>query len=346
MLVNEIKNLSIVSIKKKELKVFEESKNNIIKNELNEMNILNFQNKNDLISAHKKNKIDLSKRTKLSSKSLKSKDLMINDDPQIDNKIKINNNNNDIHNNIDNNNNIKNNHMEKYSEKTDREMNYLSYERALKSDQRTFFQCYLSLIKTKQIFIFTFLHYNDFNSPIIKICYFFFLFALFLTINILFVEDSSFHILHISKGSIDLIYHLHKIIYSTLICFILPKILEPLIFTEMNIIKARKGEGKEKSKKLRNIHVKICIKSILFFTLSLLFLFVFWIYISCFCAVFKNSQLYIIIMTSISFGLFNALPFVLSFIPPIFRLIALIDREESTKSLYFYKLSRVLQIIL
>ena len=156
------------------------------------MNILNFQNKNDLISAHKKNKIDLSKRIKLSSKSLKSKDLMINDDPQIDNKIKINNNNNDIHNNIDNNNNIKNNHMEKYSEKTDREMNNLSYERALKSDKRTFFQCYLSLIKTKQIFIFTFLHYNDFNSPIIKICYFFFLFALFLTINILFVKSDEY----------------------------------------------------------------------------------------------------------------------------------------------------------
>ena len=52
----------------------------------------------------------------------------------------------------------------------DTELNSLSYKEALIIDKRNYFQYYLSLIKKKQILIFTFYITNDYNSIIIKIC--------------------------------------------------------------------------------------------------------------------------------------------------------------------------------
>ena len=70
----------------------------------------------------------------------------------------------------------------------DYELNSLSYEEALIKDNRTYFQYYISLLKTKNIFIFAFYPYNnDYNSMIIKICLFLFSFALYYTVNGLFL---------------------------------------------------------------------------------------------------------------------------------------------------------------
>ncbi len=54
-------------------------------------------------------------------------------------------------------------------------MNSLSYEEALKFDKRTYCQYYFSLLKRKQLIIFTFCSINDYNSRSIKICLFYFL---------------------------------------------------------------------------------------------------------------------------------------------------------------------------
>ena len=59
----------------------------------------------------------------------------------------------------------------------DEELNTLPYEEALKLDERTFCEYYLSLLKTKHIFIFAFCLKNDYNSRIIKI--YLFIFSLF-----------------------------------------------------------------------------------------------------------------------------------------------------------------------
>ena len=66
----------------------------------------------------------------------------------------------------------------------DTELNSLSYKEALIIDKRNYFQYYLSLIKKKQILIFTFYITNDYNSIIIKICLFFlFLLYIFLLMH-------------------------------------------------------------------------------------------------------------------------------------------------------------------
>ena len=58
-------------------------------------------------------------------------------------------------------------------EYNDEEMNNLSYDLALKNDKRSYWQYYISLIKTKHEVFYAFFYSNDYNSKIIKIYLFF-----------------------------------------------------------------------------------------------------------------------------------------------------------------------------
>ena len=56
---------------------------------------------------------------------------------------------------------------------TDEEKNEFSYELALQYDKRNYCDYYISLLKTKHDFIFSFINSDDYNSRIIKIVLFF-----------------------------------------------------------------------------------------------------------------------------------------------------------------------------
>ena len=77
----------------------------------------------------------------------------------------------------------KNSEISNYKPDTDYEFNWLSYERAIKCDKRTNCEYYSSLIRSKQLFIFTFCSFNDYNSGVIKKFMFFLLFALHYIVN-------------------------------------------------------------------------------------------------------------------------------------------------------------------
>lgn len=289
-------------------------------------------NPNSIYDDNKKKKLII-KKNQINSSDLMSKDkININNNLPLDSNYDLNNLNIDGYNT--------------YSKKTDNEMNFLRYESAVKSDKRSYFECYLSLIRTKQLLVYCLYTRNDFNSLVIKICYLFFIFPLFLAINALFIDDKSMHILYILSDSVNYIDFILKIIYATIICFILSKLLEKFIFTEMNIVQIKKNDGKDREQKLRKIYFLVSVKCVLFFALSLIFLFIVWIYIASFCYVFKRTQKFLITISSISFGFFLAIPFVLNLIPPIFRRLALQKYDESTKRFYLYKFSQILQIVL
>ena len=55
----------------------------------------------------------------------------------------------------------------------DYKINTLNYKYALNNNKSTFFEYYLSLLRTKHPIIFSFYIYDDFNSKIIKKNYFF-----------------------------------------------------------------------------------------------------------------------------------------------------------------------------
>ena len=220
----------------------------------------------------------------------------------------------------------------------DYEINSLKYKEALKFDKRTYIEYYFSLLKRKQIILFTFYISNDYNSKSIKICLFLFSFALYYTINALFFDDATLHKIYINNGKYKLINQISNIIYSSLISSIINIIIKYFSLTEINIIEMK--NNKEKEKIIKN---KKClkIKFILFFILNFLFLIIFWYYISCFCAIYKNTQFYLIKDTLVSFGLSLLYPVGLCLIPGIFRIPSLRASKQDKECIY--KLSTIIQ---
>ena len=186
----------------------------------------------------------------------------------------------------------------------DFELNSLEYKEALKKDKRDFFEYYLSLLKTNHLLIFTFFRKNDYNSKIIKIFLFFFSIILFYIVNALFFSDSTIHQILEDGGAFNFIYQIPQIIYSALITNIINIIIKTLSLSEKNILDINQEiDIKNLPKKSDKIIRKLNLKFILFFIISFLFLIFFWYYISCFCAVYKNTRLHLIKDTLISLGL-------------------------------------------
>ena len=222
------------------------------------------------------------------------------------------------------------------------ELNNLTYKEALKLDKRSYLEYYFSLLKIKQLLIFTFYTNSDYNSRIIKIILFFFSFALYFTINALFFNDSTMHKIYVDRGNYNFLYQIPQILYSTIISSLITIIVQFLSLTEKNILTLKK-EKKDINEKASKILKCLTIKFFLFFILCFIFLILFWFYLTCFGAVYKNTQIHLIKDTLISFGLSLLYPFGINLIPGIFRVPALKSKKKNKKCIY--KISKILQII-
>ena len=95
--------------------------------------------------------------------------------------------------------------------------------------------------------------------------------------------------------------------------------------------------------KVYSIRKYLIIKYILFYFIGLIFLLFCWYYLSSFGAVFKNTQIYLIINTFIGLGTSFLYPFFVNLFPVILRINSLRDSKQS-KSLMF-KISKIIQYI-
>ena len=226
---------------------------------------------------------------------------------------------------------------------SDNEINSLVYKEAINIDRRTFFQYYISLLKTKHILIFSF-YTNDYNSKIIKITLFLFSFTLLYTVNSLFFQDSTMHKIYEDYGAFNFIYQLPQIIYSTIITSVITLIVKNLALIETNIIEIKKDKNIVHNSETLDIKLKwIKIKLKLFFIIIFLFSAIFWYYLSCFGAVYKNTQIHLLKDTLLSFRLSLLYPFGLNILPGLFRIPAL--RKETKFRNGLYILSKIIQII-
>ena len=227
---------------------------------------------------------------------------------------------------------------------TDFELNILLYKDALKIDKRTYTQYYLSLIKMNHIIIFTFFNYNDYNSLIIKISFFFFYFTLYYTANALFFSDSTMHRINEDGGSFNLEYQIPQIIYSSLISSVISAIFKTICLTEKNIIEMKQEISiKYLIKKAEAIEKWIFMKTIFYFVTSSVLLLFFWYYLSCFCAIYKNTQLHLIKDTLFSYGLSMIYPFGIYLFPGIFRIPSLRNPKKNRETMF--KFSKILQLV-
>jgi len=308
------------------------------KNETTNINIENKNKKKTKNNRVKKVKNNPPKIKKIMKKLKKKDDITNNNNNMTSSKIEFKNTSKNISRNLNIiNNKIKNNKI-KFIKYNDYELNNLLYREALKTDKRTYFQYYFSLLKMKQLLIFTFYTNNDYNSRIIKIYLFIFSFALYLTINALFFNDSTIHQIYKDKGTFNFIHQIQKILYSSVTSSLINSIINYLSLSEKNIIKIKNEKNKIEKKKILKC---LKIKFILFYIISFLFLLLFWYYLSSFCAIFKNTQIHLIKDTLISYGLSLLYPFILNLFPGIFRIPSL----KSNKKECLYKLSKYLQLI-
>ena len=228
----------------------------------------------------------------------------------------------------------------------DYEINYSEYNQALEYDKRTFFQYYWSLLKTKHLIIFTFYTKTDYNSRIIKLCLFTFSFSLFFTINALFFDDSSMHQIYIDKGNYNFAFQIPQIIYSTIISSVIKLILNQLSLTEKKIVNLKQAKNLNKDKTIKStLDLLNCFKKqfIIFFILNIFFLLLFWYYLGCFGAVYKNTQITLIKDTIISFISSLIYPFFIIFIPCFLRFKALNAVNKDKECLY--KISVISQLL-
>ena len=226
----------------------------------------------------------------------------------------------------------------------DQEMNTLEYEKAIKFDKRSYFQYYFSLLKKKQLILFTFFPANDYNVVPLKISLFIVSFSLYFTINAFFFGDNAMHRIYKEYGAYNILYRIPQILYSSIIPTIINILLKTLSLTEKDILKIKQEEDYnimiDQSKKVGRC---IFIKFIIFFIISLLFMLFFWYYISCFCAVYNNTQIIFIKDTLISFGISMLYPFGINFIPGILRIPALRAQEKDKECVY--KLSTYIALL-
>jgi len=221
----------------------------------------------------------------------------------------------------------------------DYELNSLAYNEAIKMDKRSYKEFYISFLRTKHLFIFTFITKNDYKSFIIKMCLFFFGFALYLTVNVLFFNDSTMHKIYEDDGKFNFNYQIPQILYSTIISSLINYIIRYFSLSEQAILKM-KNQKSDLKKEIPKVLKCLKIKFLFFFLLSFIFIFLFWFYLSCFCSVYINTQRHIINDTLISFGLTLLYPFLLNLFPVLFRNISLKSSKKNRNCLY--KISQII----
>ena len=207
-------------------------------------------------------------------------------------------------------------------------MNSLNFDEAIIYDKRTYSLYYISLLKIKHIFFFSFFQNGDYNAKIIKMDLFFVSFVIYYSVNAIFFDDNTMHEIYKSKGSFNLEYQLPKIIYSSFISTVLNILFKKLALSNYAIINLK-----------RNINIKL----IFYFILSFFCILFFWYYIAMFGAIYRNTQLHLLKDTLISFSISLISPFFIYLLPGFFRIPALANKNK--KRICLYNFSKILQIV-
>ena len=233
--------------------------------------------------------------------------------------------------------NLTNNKKKVKIELNDSELNDLNYEEAIIKDKRTCIQYYISLLKINHSVIFIF-NNDDYNSKIIKLSIFIFNLSSLITINALFFTDSSMHKIYMDKGIFDIIYQLPQIIYSSLISQLLNYLIQILGFSEDNILQLKKGSIKNINIREKKTINKLRKKFVFFYIIDFILIIVFWYYTTCFCDVYKNTQIPLFKDCLISFLTSLVTPFIIYLFPGLLRICALKNKNK-----YFFGISKIFQ---
>ena len=223
----------------------------------------------------------------------------------------------------------------------DFELNTMCYKEVLIYDKRSFCDYYISLIKSKHPILFGFCPFKDYNSIIIKSCIFFLSFSIFYAMNFVFFNEEIIHKIYEDNGKYDFIYFIPQICISFAASHVLTIIIKLIFLSERNLREVNEQKtyisAYDISTKTRT---NLIIKYSVFFILGLIFLGIFWLFLSSFGAVYQNTQVFVFENTLISFGISLIYPFFINIIPSIFRICSLTRKTEC-----IYNFSKVTQLL-
>ena len=298
-----------------------------LKKSKNKKSIMRPKNKNSINNHKTKNLINMAQNNRL-MKKVQSNNTFVR---QSSNLIQSKNN--------------KKSENQNYKPDTDYELNWLTYKDALIYDKRTKCDYYGSLLRSKQLFIFTFCSFNDYNSGIIKKFMLFLSFALHYTVNALFFGESNMHQIYEDQGKYNFVYQIPYIISSAVISTLtLRLMLQFLVLTDKDILEVKLQATKDSAFNLKIVKLKYMkVKFTIFFILNFILLGLFWYYLTCFNAIYENTQIYLIENTFISFGFSLFYPFIINIFPIMIRMCSLHDSKKDKEC--FYKTSQILQIL-
>jgi hypothetical protein len=164
-----------------------------------------------------------------------------------------------------------------------------------------------------------------------------------MTVNAFFFTDHTMHQIYENNG-MNFLEHIRIIIYSSLISSVVTTLLKQLSLSENNILSIKKAKYmKVTLKRAKDVQSYLKVKFIIYFIVSFILNLLFWYFISCFCAVYTNTQLILIKDSLISFGISMLYPFGINLLPAIFRIPAL--RATKKDKICVYKFSQLLALI-
>ena len=161
-------------------------------------------------------------------------------------------------------------------------------------------------------------------------------------VNGLFFDDEAIEEIFEEGGKFNFLNQLPQIIYSSIISFALFSILDYLAFLEDSVLDVKREKiAKSAEKKGDDLFRISQIKFVFFFILSFIFMIICWYYMTCFCAVYKNTQYHLLKDTLIGFGTSMLSPFATKLLPGISRIYAIKKRSQ-----IFFRISQFTQMLL
>ena len=150
------------------------------------------------------------------------------------------------------------------------------------------------------------------------------------------------HKIYTNGGSYNIIYQLPQIIYSAIISAALNVMIKLLGLSESNVLKYKKKNFKIKNKdnEFKRLITILKIKFTLFYVCLFIFLAMFWYYVTCFCGMYRNTQLHLIKDSLFSFATSLISPLAIYLMPGIFRICGLKYKKK-----IMYEISKLLQMI-
>ena len=153
------------------------------------------------------------------------------------------------------------------------------------------------------------------------------------------------HQIYEDNGEYNFSYQFPKILISAISSTIILRIiLITLVLTDKNIVQVKRQPTFILANKMK-IEVIKCtkIKYAIFFILNFILIILFGYYLTCFNAIYENTQIYLIENTFISFGISLFYPFIINIIPSVLRIYSL-DKKAGNKSC-LYNTSQYIQLL-